>query len=130
MGACKSSCRLSDRGRRARRHRWHRGLASSEKFRGEEKIKMKQLFHNAVFRLAIALLLLSITPACSKRDSAGGRDSSVDYWTCTMHPSVHAKDPGKCPICSMDLVPVTKDSATPVRSTKKHPQHDHAAMLA
>jgi len=23
-------------------------------------------------------------------------------------PSVHAKDPGKCPICSMDLVPVTK----------------------
>ena len=91
---------------------------------------MKQLFHNAVFRLAIALLLLGITPACSKRDGAGGKDSNVDYWTCTMHPSVHAKDPGKCPICSMDLVPVTKDSATPVRSTKNPPQHDHAAMLA
>src|SRR5213079_3001447 len=91
---------------------------------------MKQLFHNAVFRLAITLLLLAITPACSKRDGAGGRDSNVDYWTCTMHPSVHAKDPGKCPICSMDLVPVTKDSATPVRSTKNPPQHDHAAMLA
>src|SRR5207245_4252886 len=69
---------------------------------------MKQLFHNAVFRLAIALLLLGITPACSKRDGAGGRDSNIDYWTCTMHPSVHAKDPGKCPICSMDLVPVMK----------------------
>src|ERR1700757_3047755 len=25
-----------------------------------------------------------------------------------MHPSVHAKTPGKCPICSMDLVPVMK----------------------
>jgi len=25
-----------------------------------------------------------------------------------MHPSVHSKTPGKCPICSMDLVPVTK----------------------
>lgn len=25
-----------------------------------------------------------------------------------MHPSVHSKDPGKCPICSMDLVPVLK----------------------
>ena len=25
-----------------------------------------------------------------------------------MHPSVHSKDPGKCPICSMDLVPVMK----------------------
>ena len=91
---------------------------------------MKQLFHNPAFRLAIALLLLAITPACSKRGGAGGRDSNVDYWTCTMHPSVHADDPGKCPICSMDLVPVMKESATPARSSKNAPQHDHAAMLA
>jgi len=74
--------------------------------------------------------MLAITPACSKRDGAGGRDSNIDYWTCTMHPSVHAKDPGKCPICSMDLVPVMKESATPARSSKNAPQHDHAAMLA
>jgi Cu(I)/Ag(I) efflux system membrane fusion protein len=91
---------------------------------------MKQLFHNAVFRLAIALLLLAITPACSKRDGAGGRDSNIDYWTCTMHPSVREKRPGKCPICGMDLVPVMKESATPARSSKNPPQHDHAAMLA
>jgi len=91
---------------------------------------MKRLFHNPVFRLAFAVLLLAIAPACSKRDGVGGRDSNVDHWTCTMHPSVHAKDPGKCPICSMDLVPVMKESATPARSTKNAPQHDHAAMLA
>src|SRR5207244_3781022 len=47
-----------------------------------------------------------------------------------MHPSVHEKDPGKCPICSMDLVPVMKESATPARSSKNAPRHDHAAMLA
>ena len=47
-----------------------------------------------------------------------------------MHPSVHSKDPGKCPICSMDLVPVMKGSATPVSSSKNATQHDHAAMLA
>jgi len=91
---------------------------------------MKLPFHSPVFHLMVALLLLAITPACSKRDSAGGRDSNVDYWTCRMHPSVHAKDPGKCPICSMDLVPVMKESATPARSSKNAPQHDHAAMLA
>ena len=90
---------------------------------------MKQLFRNPVFRLAIAVSLLAITPACSKRGGAG-RDSNIDYWTCTMHPSVHAKDPGKCPICSMDLVPVTKESAAPAPSSKNAPQHDHAAMLA
>jgi membrane fusion protein, copper/silver efflux system len=105
-------------------------LAFRAKFRAEEEIKMKRLFHNPAFRLAFAVLLLAITPACSKRDGAGGRDSNIDYWTCTMHPSVHAKDPGKCPICSMDLVPVMKESATPARSSKNAPQHDHAAMLA
>ena len=60
---------------------------------------------------AIALLLVAFLPACSKHDGAGGMKSSIDYWTCTMHPSVHAKDPGKCPICSMDLVPVMKRDA-------------------
>jgi membrane fusion protein, copper/silver efflux system len=105
-------------------------LASLEKFRGEEEIKMKQLFRNPIFRLAIAVLMLAITPACSKHGGAGGSDSNIDYWTCTMHPSVHEKDPGKCPICSMDLVPVMKGSATPASSSKNPPQHDHAAMLA
>ena len=91
---------------------------------------MKQLFHNPVFRLAIAVVMFAITPACSKRDGAGGRDSNLDYWTCTMHPSVREKGPGKCPICSMDLVPVMKESATSAGSSKNAPQHDHAAMLA
>ena len=35
----------------------------------------------------------------------------IEYWTCTMHPSVRMKEPGTCPICSMDLVPVMKRSA-------------------
>ena len=73
---------------------------------------MKNLFHNTIFQLAIVALLLVSVPACSKRDGAGGKDSNIDYWTCTMHPSVHSKDPGKCPICSMDLVPVMKGGAS------------------
>ena len=28
----------------------------------------------------------------------------VAHYTCSMHPSVAAQQPGKCPICSMDLV--------------------------
>lgn len=31
----------------------------------------------------------------------------VAYYTCSMHPSVRSKAPGSCPICGMDLVPVT-----------------------
>jgi Cu(I)/Ag(I) efflux system membrane fusion protein len=36
-----------------------------------------------------------------------GKD--VSYYTCPMHPSVREKQDGKCPICSMDLSPVTFD---------------------
>ena len=35
-------------------------------------------------------------------------EGDIEYWTCTMHPSVRLKDPGTCPICKMDLVPVMK----------------------
>jgi Cu(I)/Ag(I) efflux system membrane fusion protein len=35
--------------------------------------------------------------------------SDVSYYTCSMHPAVHAHAPGKCPICSMDLTPVTRE---------------------
>jgi RND family efflux transporter MFP subunit len=85
-------------------------------------------FFNKIIPL-IALLTLLGMASCSKGSTAK-KDSNIDYWTCTMHPSVHSKDPGKCPICSMDLVPVMKESATPAGSRKSAPQHDHAAMLA
>ena len=35
--------------------------------------------------------------------------AEIDHYTCPMHPSVKQASPGKCPICGMTLVPVTKD---------------------
>lgn len=35
-------------------------------------------------------------------------DDDISHWTCPMHPSVREKAPGACPICGMDLVPVTR----------------------
>ena len=37
-----------------------------------------------------------------------GEDGEIEYWTCTMHPSVRMTEEGTCPICAMDLVPVMK----------------------
>ena len=37
---------------------------------------------------------------------AGTGDGGVAYYTCAMHPSVHADKPGACPICGMTLHPV------------------------
>jgi len=57
-----------------------------------------------------AFALLLISPACSKPKFT--KPPGIDYYTCTMHPSVHAEEPGKCPICGMDLVPVMKKAET------------------
>lgn len=58
------------------------------------------------FLLLFLLVVLGIA-ACSKPPTLAAT-TDVDYWTCTMHPSVHSEAPGKCPICGMDLVPVTR----------------------
>lgn len=33
--------------------------------------------------------------------------SSETIWTCSMHPQIRQPEPGQCPICGMDLIPVT-----------------------
>src|SRR5215831_6084976 len=61
----------------------------------------------------LTLITLFFVAGCKKGD-AGGKPADVDYYTCTMHPSVKSQDPkAKCPICSMDLVPVMKKGAAP-----------------
>ncbi len=61
--------------------------------------------------LVTVILAALILTACNRHD-AETKPDDVDYYTCTMHPSVRSQDPhGKCPICSMDLVPVFKKGA-------------------
>ncbi len=42
-------------------------------------------------------------------DAMSASASEVDHYTCSMHPSVKQAQPGKCPICGMDLIPVSKE---------------------
>jgi len=69
---------------------------------------MRTSFRLIVAILSTGVLVSLLLSGCSKPAGKTAGDADVDYYTCTMHPSVHSKDPGKCPICSMDLVPVMK----------------------
>ena len=61
--------------------------------------------------IAAMIALVWWLTGCQKQGGAAA-NPDVDYFTCTMHPSVHLHDPkAKCPICSMDLVPVLKKGA-------------------
>lgn len=60
----------------------------------------------------IATLATLFVTGC-KQGGAEGKPADVDYYTCTMHPSVKKQSPtDKCPICSMDLVPVKKKTTS------------------
>ena len=37
--------------------------------------------------------------------------SENQVWTCSMHPQIRQNEPGDCPICGMDLIPLQEDDA-------------------
>jgi len=54
----------------------------------------------------------SSASASTKGTGHGSHDAST-LWTCSMHPQIKLPNPGKCPICSMDLIPLeTQDSGS------------------
>src|SRR4029450_408943 len=79
--------------------------------------------------LLIALVALLFTATACGRKSPSGKPSNVDYYTCTMHPSVKSQDPkGKCPICSMDLVPVMKKGGSEAKAETSPQMEGMAGM--
>ncbi|PHI21216.1 efflux transporter periplasmic adaptor subunit [Lewinellaceae bacterium SD302] len=40
-----------------------------------------------------------------------GGDGVEETWTCSMHPQIRQAEPGDCPICGMDLIPLTTNSS-------------------
>jgi len=35
------------------------------------------------------------------------KEESPEVWTCSMHPQIQLPEEGKCPLCGMDLIPLT-----------------------
>lgn len=43
---------------------------------------------------------------------------AAESWTCAMHPQIRTPEPGMCPICGMDLVPVTQEGGEETRADR------------
>jgi Cu(I)/Ag(I) efflux system membrane fusion protein len=50
--------------------------------------------------------------AAHVHEGESGETDEVERWTCSMHPQVNQPEPGQCPICGMDLVPVEDTQAS------------------
>jgi Cu(I)/Ag(I) efflux system membrane fusion protein len=52
------------------------------------------------------LATLSLFLAACGKDHDHASHTANDQWTCSMHPQIILPDPGACPICAMDLIPL------------------------
>lgn len=82
----------------------------------------------AVLALIVGLVLGRFACAPSG-DRAGGvmadhgtHTSKASVWTCSMHPQIQLPEPGDCPICGMDLVPVISDDVLDDASASDNPR--------
>jgi Cu(I)/Ag(I) efflux system membrane fusion protein len=50
-------------------------------------------------------------------------------WTCAMHPQIRMEQPGNCPICGMELIPVAQSSTSSIDPSALHMSKE-AAQLA
>ena len=55
--------------------------------------------------------------------------SKPAIWTCAMHPQIRMAEPGKCPICGMDLIPLGQNNTSTIDTDAIHLSMD-AAQLA
>jgi len=77
---------------------------------------MKNIFQNK-YAIVILTLIIGITigwmlsPSSNQSidTSAHQHTNQSEVWTCSMHPSVRQSEPGLCPICGMDLIPLDND---------------------
>ncbi|MFW6159154.1 MAG: efflux RND transporter periplasmic adaptor subunit, partial [Planctomycetota bacterium] len=59
-------------------------------------------------------------PAAADKGTAkaGGEDEAEQLWTCSMHPQIKLPEPGLCPICGMELIPLEADDDGAARTFK------------
>ena len=47
----------------------------------------------------------------SNNHNHSATENSEQIWTCSMHPQIRKNEPGACPICGMDLIPLDENSS-------------------
>jgi Cu(I)/Ag(I) efflux system membrane fusion protein len=94
---------------------------------------MKQKIITIAVTLIVGVLLgwLFFHPAQKNEEKHDHSTEVVQgtIWTCAMHPQIRMPEPGKCPICGMDLIPLAQSSTSSIDPDAIHLSKE-AAQLA
>jgi Cu(I)/Ag(I) efflux system membrane fusion protein len=99
----------------------------------ETKTRNRYLFGGLLFVLGITIGWL-ISPSAPETVDAehnhGVEALANQLWTCSMHPQVKLNEPGDCPICGMDLIPVSTGRSSGSSNPMVHEMTAEAVALA
>lgn len=80
---------------------------------------MKNINKTTIIVAMTTLILGVVIGGVFFRESSNGGHEHVDsgetaseVWTCSMHPQIRKNEAGECPICGMDLIPVSSVEAS------------------
>jgi len=81
---------------------------------------MKNIFGNKYIHFSLILLsgiflgwiFFHSSPTKVDTHDHSAETAKVTIWTCAMHPQIRMPEPGKCPICGMELIPLSQGGET------------------
>lgn len=96
-----------------------------------------KIFSNKYVRFSLILtggillgwIFFHSSPAKEKKHDHAAEAAKSEVWTCSMHPHIRMDKPGKCPICAMDLIPLTQSGTAEMDPAAVHLTKE-AAQLA
>ncbi len=88
-------------------------MASNESAHAPRARRRTWFVRIAILAVGIALGAVLFGRVGSDSEDSGIREVATSnqgsIWTCSMHPQIRLPNPGKCPICFMDLIPLEED---------------------
>lgn len=89
------------------------------------KLKLQSMKNSKIILIALAAAITGLAAgyvffgkqqAMENQDnhnhSVAAGEEKETIWTCSMHPQIRQNEPGKCPICGMDLIPLDEANAS------------------
>jgi membrane fusion protein, copper/silver efflux system len=81
---------------------------------------MKKTFKNQYIRYSLILIggillgwiFFHSSPTKEVKHDHAAETAKATIWTCAMHPQIRMPQPGKCPICAMELIPLSQGGIT------------------
>ena len=77
---------------------------------------MKQIFNNKILQFSLVLMVglllgwLLFKGNHNTESTHNHEHNEETTFTCSMHPQIRQNEPGKCPLCGMDLIPLAQNS--------------------